>query len=70
MTGFVAIIPCRLHPGLKVPFLTLSGAPTGVYYSINQCRIGRASPNRPAGLRILDSSSFLRYTSLRLPPLA
>jgi len=53
--GSCSAVPVVLWPGLvgrlSIPFLTLSQTPTGVYYSITQCRVGRASPNLPASWR-------------------
>jgi hypothetical protein len=43
--------------GLRVPFLTRSGVPTGVYYSITQCRsVGlRPTTRLLFGLEVFDS---------------
>ena len=45
---------------LNVTFWMVSETPTGVYYSITQCRLGRASPNRPADVGRVEFSICYR----------
>lgn len=71
MNGFVDIIFIEMTDGFRVPFLTRSGAPTGVYYSITQCRsVGlRPTTRLLFGLEVFDSlprRNFMNRISVHL----
>lgn len=65
MTGSVGIVFIEPTDRLRVPFLARSGAPTGVYYSITQCRsVGLRPTSRPTcGVGVFDSLPRENFTS-------